>query len=217
MGYEKATLEKVLFMSDKVFSRFKGLKMFELGNQEVYSIEKAYPLFQSMKYIPNSPIAKYFFQHLGFTHVSVDYNGLDGAFQYDVRNDISSKFTERFDVLTNLGFTEHVGEKDDFKKLLQSQYAVFKNLHELGAEGAIYYHCVPLTHTWHKHGVCDYSLGFFKTLADTCKYEILLGPFVEDYHPEGQASICFRKTPESVFPSFEVFCAIEGLRSTEND
>ena len=65
MGYEKATLEKVLIMCNTVFSKFNGLKMFELGNQEVYNIEKAYPLFQSMRYIPYSPIAKYFFQHLG--------------------------------------------------------------------------------------------------------------------------------------------------------
>ena len=217
MGYENATLEKVLTVTNKIFSGFNGVKMFELGNQEVYNIEKAYPLFKSMRYIPQSPIAKYFFQHLGFTHVSVDYNGLDGAFQYDVRSDISSKFTERFDVLTNLGFTEHVGEKDDFKKLLHAQYAVFKNLHELGNETALYYHCVPLTNNWYKHGVCDYSLEFFKTFADICKYEVILGPFVEDYHPEKQASIFFRKTAESRFPSFEEFCKIDGLRSTEND
>jgi hypothetical protein len=217
MGYENATLEKVLVICNKVFSKFQGIRMFELGNQEVYSIEKAYPLFQQMNYRPISPIAKYFFQHLGFIHVSVDYNGLDGAFQYDVRQDISSKFTERFDILTNLGFTEHVGEKDDFKNLMSSQYAIFKNLHDLGAVGAVYYHCVPFTRRWYKHGVCDYSLEFFKTLADVCKYEIIMGPFIETYHPEDQASVFYRKTAESIFPSFEDFCKIDGLRSTEND
>jgi hypothetical protein len=217
MGYEKATLEKVLFVCYKVFSGFNGIKMFELGNQEVYSIEKAYPMFQILKYSPRSPITKYFFEYLGFVHTSVDYNGLDGAFQYDVRSDISSKFTERFDVLTNLGFTEHVGEKDDFKNLMKSQYSVFKNLHDLGTENALYYHVVPFTRNWHKHGVCDYSLEFFKDLADVCKYQIIVGPFIEDYHPEKQASIFFRKTAASVFPSFEDFCKIDGLRSTQYD
>ena len=191
--------------------------MFELGNQEIYGMEKAIGFLSTFGYKPSSTIVKYFFEFLGINHTSVDYNGLDGAHKLDVRQDISNHFPTKFDVLTNLGFTEHVGENSAWSTLIAGQYAVFKNLHELGNENAIYYHCVPLTRNWYKHGVCDYSLEFFSELAAVCGYMILKGPFIEDYHVEKQASVFFQKTPTSTFPSFERFSQLPGLRSTERD
>jgi hypothetical protein len=216
MGYEKATLEKLVTVVSRT-KNLRGLRMFELGNQEIYGMEKAVGFLASFGYRPASTIVKYFFEFLGMRHTSVDYNGRDGAHRLDVRADITGHFPEKFDVLTNLGFTEHVGENSDWSTLLQGQYAVFKNLHDLGTANAIYYHCVPLTHNWYKHGVCDYSLEFFSELAAVCGYTIISGPFVEDYHVEKQASVFFQKTPTSSFPSFERFCQIPGLRSTESD
>lgn len=217
MGYEKATIEKLLNVLQENNVTLKGLRLFELGNQEVYGIEKALGLFSKFGYTPKSTIIKYFFEFLGIKYTSVDYNGLDGAHKLDIRRDISGYLNEKFDVLTNLGFTEHVGENSDWSTILAAQYAAFKNLHDLGSDKAIYYHCVPLTRNWYKHGVCDYSLEFFSKLAEVCGYTILKGPFIEDYHVEKQASVFFRKTPESVFPSFEIFCQIPGLRTTQHD
>jgi hypothetical protein len=216
MGYEKATLEKLVTVLFRT-KNLKGLRMFELGNQEIYGMEKAVGFLSSFGYKPTSTIVKYFFEYLGVNHTSVDYNGRDGAHRLDVRADITGNFPETFDVLTNLGFTEHVGENSDWSTLMAGQYAVFKNLHDLGNDSAIYYHCVPLTRNWYKHGVCDYSLEFFSELATVCGYTIISGPFVEDYHVEKQASVFFQKTPTSTFPSFERFSQIPGLRSTEKD
>jgi hypothetical protein len=218
MGYAVETLTKLLATCRTVFGAdFRGLSMFEYGNQESYTMGTTLPFLHSHGYTGTSPILKYFFEFLGFKHVSVDYNGRDGAHNLDVRQDITGTITDRFDVLTNLGFTEHVGEYGSATELMTAQYAAFKNLHDLGKCGALYYHVVPFTRHWYKHGVCDYSLEFFAELCRRCGYEVVVPPFVEDYHPEHHASVFYKKVNDAPFISFEEFCALPGLRSTAND
>jgi hypothetical protein len=81
----------------------------------------------------NNISAKLFFEHLNYNHTSIDINGDDGSLQFDVRrDDLYKQLSFKFDVITNLGFTEHVGEGDVEENLLRNQYVMFKNMHELG-------------------------------------------------------------------------------------
>ncbi len=107
MGYEKPTLKKLIDVCKEVFPSLEGLAMLELGDQAFYNYDDLLPYFAEFSYQSTGYIAKPFFEHLGFKHTSIDYNGLNGAINLDVRKDLSG-ILPRFDVLTNLGFTEHV-------------------------------------------------------------------------------------------------------------
>ena len=61
----------------------------------------------------------------------MDLNQWDGSVALDCRQDISKKLS-RADVITNIGFSEHVGEGDMSDKVVLNQYMFFKNMHELG-------------------------------------------------------------------------------------
>lgn len=221
MGYEREILEGLVTMLRSQLSNLSGVDLLELGNQEVYSrYEKVLAYYQENGYTHTMDrrIVKPFFEHLGLRVTQIDYNGKDGALALDVRKDIMPYLTKKFKVVTNVGFTEHVGEYDIMPdKLLECQYAVFKNLHDVGDVGAIYFHCVPLNHFWHKHGVCDYSLEFFEKLCHANNYQILKGPYVEIYHPEKQAAVFYKKISDSPFITFEQFSSLPGLRSTCKD
>ena len=201
-----------------VFSKFEDIKFLEFVNQEVYSnFDKVLKLYNDYGYFKETTVLKYFFEFLKFTYTSVDYNGKDGALRLDVRQDLTIELKDKYDIITNIGFSEHVGEDVTENEMLYSQYNFFKNLHNLGHNNTLYYHCVPLTHNWYKHGVCDYSLDFFKGLCEKNNYRIIEGPFNEDYHKELQASVFYIKSLNNAFMTFEEFNNLKGLRSTNYD
>lgn len=220
MGYEREILESLVKTIELELGDLSGVSMLEFGNQEVYdNYYKVEQLYAEYKYTHTLErrIVKPFFEHLGICCNQIDYNGNDGALQYDVRNDITSLVSKKFQIITNVGFTEHVGEGDIVTNLFKNQYAVFKNIHDLGHVGCIYFHCVPLSYFWYKHGVCDYSLEFFKELCTLNNYSIIKGPYVERYHTEKQVGIFYKKVVDSPFITFEQFASLPGLRSTAND
>lgn len=220
MGYERETLEALVRVLKNEVIDLSGVLMIELGNQEVYgNYHKVEQLYAEHGYVHRMErrIVKPFFEHLGLRCTQIDYNGKDGALPYDVRKDVTPLLPTKFRVLTNIGFTEHVGEGESEANLLLNQYGVFKNLHDLGEVGAIYYHCVPLTRFWYRHGVCDYALEFFSGLCAFNRYSILKGPYEETYHPETQVAVFYKKTSDAPFMTFEQFSCLPGLRSTARD
>lgn len=217
MGYVSITLSKILEFLEKHFGKFKGLRMLELGDQKVWDYSQNFPLFLKYKYETSSPYTKKFFEHLGFLHTSIDYSGLNGSIKIDLRDNLPKKINLKFDVVTNLGTTEHVGEDDSHENIILNQYKVFKNLHEVGDIGCVYYHVVPLTKNWHKHGACDYSKEFFNELCKKCGYKILVPVFEEKYRKEKNRiliSMIYEKTKNNNFLSLEEFSKIKGIRTT---
>lgn len=56
---------------------------------------------------------KAYFKNNGFKHVSIDWNGKDGALSYDLREPVKpfakgNKWCQYFDMVTNIGTSEHV-------------------------------------------------------------------------------------------------------------
>ena len=146
--------------------------------------------------------AKKYFEHLGFTHVSIDYNGDNEALQLDVRQDLTEILVDpttnipiHFDVITNIGFTEHVGEDTtNIEEFLYSQYLIFQNLHNVGSNGTLLYHLVP-SHSpihWQRHGFCGYSPEFFKQLELKNNYNPILGPL---YYTNTHETLAAYTTP----------------------
>ena len=140
LAYAGHTVSSITLLLDAIRTvfgssqRFQGLKMLDFGNQEIFDIctylpdeqrfgfqcflpdlELAgprYPIFTRYGYTASSFAVKPLFEHLGFEHVSVDLNGKQGALALDARKDLTLNITNRFDIVVNNGFSEHVGEGD---------------------------------------------------------------------------------------------------------
>lgn len=125
----------------KVLSPLVGETICELGNKK-----------------NGDRIYKKYFEALGFKHVSIDWNGKDGALPLDLRKPIDM---EPFDMVTNIGTTEHVS----------NQGAVWKNIHNLTKVGGIVVSVTPKEGNWWWHGEWYPREEFFK---EFCKngYEI---------------------------------------------
>ena len=114
----------------------------------------------------------------GLNYVCVDWNGLDGAWKFDMtqpdvwryiiaRNNTQTMNPfERFEVVTNFGFTEHVGET------YAEQLECWRNVHELVAVGGYLSMCMPLMPWWKGHGRWMPDAGWYDEFAKENGYRI---------------------------------------------
>lgn len=158
MGFNIQTWDFVHRALGKIGREITGLNMCELGNQHIR---------------PNVKIkfktAKEYFISLGIKHTSIDLNGYDGSLKLDLSKpiDFQYSFARQFDIITNMGTTEHIGD----------QYNCFRNIHNLCKVGGMFIHAVPLVGHWmdaHHRGAYHYTLNFFKHLAHRYRYKILI-------------------------------------------
>jgi hypothetical protein len=220
-GYSQETLKPLLQIIDNMTYYNQSIKMLELGNQEAHDhYDINYEPFASRGFISMSVVMKYFFQHIGIHHTSIDLNGYDSALPLDCREDLTDLLPEKYDIITNIGFGEHVGEGDKEKNLIRNQYTLFRSIHNIGKVNAIYYH--EFIVDWPAHGVCNYDVSFILELCRLCNYEIILGPYEPkrkawEHLPDNErpkvALVAFRKTTDSPFISFQEFSTIPGLKS----
>lgn len=122
-----------------------GSSMLELGNKRSLATQ---PISGSIR----DGTYKAYFEALGFRHVSVDMNGLDGALALDLTKPLG---LGTFDVVTNFGTTEHVAD----------QGACWRNV--LGAmhDGSVLVSTTPLPGDWPGHGEHYPTPAFFDVLA----------------------------------------------------
>jgi len=118
-----------------------GTRMLELGNKK-----------------NSNGVYKTYFESIGIKHTSIDWNGQDGALNLDLTKSIDLK---PFDMVTNIGTTEHVS----------NQIAVWKNIHNLTKVGGIIASLTPLKDDWWWHGEYYPKEEFFKQFS-TNGYEI---------------------------------------------
>ena len=169
-----------------------GLSMFELGNQRIISGSI-------------HTTAKQHFTSIGMNHTSVDLNGEDGALPLDLRQpELFKEFRNKFDILTNLGTTEHV-------EPINNQYECFSIIHDIVRPGGIMIHMVPDVEeldnsgAWKDHCNVYYKKEFFFALADKCNYTIL-----ENQVIFGLRSVSMRKETSIAFTTNrEIFSLIE--------
>jgi len=133
--------------------------MFELGNQRFIGGQFT--------------TGKEHFENLGMTHTSVDLNGEDGALPLDLRcPEMFYDFRCKYDILTNLGTTEHV-------EPIEKQYECFSIIHDVVKPGGIMIHMVPdleeleNSGAWKDHCSIYYRKEFFTKLAQHCNYTLL--------------------------------------------
>lgn len=103
-------------------------------------------------------VYKKFFEARGFRHVSVDWNGQDGALKKDLRRPLN---LGTFDMVTNIGTTEHVGE-DKWR----DQVACWRNIIEAMHAGSALISITPKPGSWPRHGTWYPREEFFYELAN---------------------------------------------------
>jgi hypothetical protein len=107
---------------------------------------------------------KAYFKSLGFRHVSIDWNGMWGALKLDLRRPLV-KHLGTFDMLSNMGTTEHVSD----------QAGVWRNIHELTMVGGVYVGQTPYPDgkSWWWHGEHYPTEDFYKSFAELNNWDII--------------------------------------------
>lgn len=120
------------------------------------------------------------FEKEGMEHTSIDWNGEHGALPLDLREPID---LEPFDMITNMGTTEHVSD----------QQAVWTNIHNLLKVGGILCSVTPLEGWWLSHGEHYPRKSFFEKFKG---YEI---EFMDEYKPKHLLRVRMKKVKDIEF------------------
>ena len=139
---------------------FNGKSMLELGDQVMRGRVK-----------PQEKTGKEYFENKGMEHISIDMNGKHGALSHDLSKPIiNPNWVNHFDIITNLGTTEHVEPQS-------GQYDCFRNIHNFLKVSGIVVHILPDIETRKANGVIRkhannyYKESFFSMLegGEACK------------------------------------------------
>lgn len=141
----------------------------------------------------NAPYTKELYEHLGFEYACLDVDDSPHHIRLDLNYDETPGYLAgRFDLVTNLGTTEHVA----------NQLNAFKVIHDMTALGGVMLHHLPCQ-GFINHGLVNYPMKFFYMLARSNLYELVWLDFSssEEYPlPDcilETLSQCGRKTPEA--------------------
>ena len=171
-------------------------KWVELGDQRFYLTKKFEYLGVEMAFL------KSYFDYSGALHTSIDWHGDNGALKLDFREPMPEPMIERYDILTNFGFTEHVSD----------QYAAWKNINDLIKVGGLIISELPAQANFPGHKDFPYyTLEFFQLLALKCGYEIEALRYQQHTVPlAGQVVWCVLKKTKSEFIIQEEFAEVEA-------
>ena len=160
--------------------QFTGRYMAELGDQKFNAQVILKPSGEQVW-------AKDYFEQLGFHHYCIDLHGQNGAFPIDLCKQIDDPFwTGKFDVLTNLGTSEHVSD----------QPMCWENIHNLVKVGGIFIHVIPRVGEWPDHSPYAYQKLFLKTLASVNDYHIITIDYLTSVYCY---AACFIKQSQNPF------------------
>ena len=102
-------------------------------------------------------VYKPWFEALGFRHVSVDLNGQNGALPLDLRQPLN---LGTFDMVTNIGTSEHVSEDD-----WAGQVECWRNIVEALHVGSVLICDTPMPGYWRGHGTWYPQPKFYRELS----------------------------------------------------
>ena len=128
---------------------------------------------------------KQYFEEMGVEHISIDWNGKDGALNLDLRKPID---LGQFDMVTNIGTTEHVS----------IQEPVWRNIHNAVKVGGVLVSHGPLQGDWWWHGEWYVTEDFYKIFAEENGYRIdVMG--IERDRPNRTLNVRMTKTEDKPF------------------
>lgn len=173
-----------------------GCHMMELGDQQMYCHPN----------IPEGSAAKSYFERFGVRHTSIDLNGELGAIALDLSKPIENPdWMGTFDVVTDFGTSEHVGQK------LEALYECRKNVHNFCRVRGLMVFANPKTGHWPRHGYHYFTKAHYEKLAGPCHYallEVSEHPALHNTVDGWEIRAALLKADKIPFPSFEEFKAI---------
>lgn len=143
---------------NKVIDQYCPKDVIELGSQQTYVAGDRYGHYANW-YYKSKRISAYY---------CIDLNGENGALELDLSTEIKS---DTFDLVTNFGTAEHVGNEGKFS--WEAIYQCFLNVHNFTKIGGIAVHENPLTGHWPGHGFQYFTEAFYREFASLTDYEIL--------------------------------------------
>lgn len=151
-----------------------GFSVADLGDQTL-TVEEAF-LRKALGAEGPLSSAEALYTHFGCTkRIAIDASGGRGSLAFDLNKGLRGDygFLETFDLVTNLGTSEHCF----------NQQSVFANIHDLCAPaGGLMIHAVPSA-GWVNHGFYSYSPRFFADLAQANRYDIVSIGYTVDVRP----------------------------------
>jgi hypothetical protein len=124
---------------------------------------------------PEAPLARGFWQWLGFRYAAIDIDGSPGSIPLDLNYDGAPKSARGvYNLVSNFGTTEHVA----------NQLNAFEIIHDLAMPGGIMIHNLP-TQGNTNHGLINYNMKFFWMLARSNNYEWLFVDYNHDNNHHG--------------------------------
>lgn len=151
MGIGKKIVEFESNSLRYAYLKYSQVKMCEMGNQE-YKLED------------RMPAKIYYEEKLRVEeHVSIDLNKMWGALGYDMTQELPSQFNNHFDLVTNYGTGEHVGD----------QYSFYTNCHRVCKNLGLMVHFIPHEGYWPGHGRYYFTQDSIWQMAKVFDYKIL--------------------------------------------
>ena len=125
-------------------------------------------LMQGVEHLDSAaPPSRLIWTWLGFEYAAIDIDGSPGSIPLDLNfDDVPKKFKKHFQLVTNLGTTEHVA----------NQLQAFKIIHDLTADSGVMIHNLP-AQGFMNHGLVNYNLKFFWMLARSNGYKLIYSDF----------------------------------------
>jgi hypothetical protein len=151
---------------DKTGELFGVRKKFELPD-----IKRTHTVHGKLDHLdPGAPLARTFYEWLGFRYAAIDVDGSPGSIPLDLNHDAAPDSEKgRYQLVTNFGTTEHIA----------NQLNAFRVIHDLTAPGGLMFHEVPAQGMFN-HGLINYNPKFFWMLARSNAYETLHLDFLGD-------------------------------------
>lgn len=148
---------------NKVIEEYRPKSVCEMGDQNLYTGDNNYGKYANL-YYEQKGIEEY---------ACIDINGGNNAFDFDMSYPIDDNFAkyEPYDLVTDFGFSEHVGRDGKFD--WEAIYNCWQNKHNLLKIGGIMVNENPLEKNWPLHGFNFYGWDFYTELAELSGYEIL--------------------------------------------
>ena len=149
--------------------------------------------------------------------ISVDFEcKCNNSIVIDLEKDIfTQNINEQFDILTNMGTTEHVGQITTTTN--NPQYHTFKNLHNLVKEGGMFFHNIPYgkdKNTLLIHGAYCYNETFINQLSLKNNYTVLKNELYMGNERPNFLDAILIKNDSNDFMSEDEFNKLEGLFET---
>jgi hypothetical protein len=190
-----------LTLLERVIKEYHPKTVLELGDQILYTADNRYGKY-----------ADIFYKERGIDYDCIDLNGNNGAEEADMSypymlENGSGKIGECYDLITDFGFSEHIGRDGAFS--WEGIYNCWLNKFNLCKTGGVIVTETPKTKNWIGHGFNYVDFDFYWSLSR--KSGLYIGQNCIGEHPamgnttDGWNIWCIMKKVENEFPSLENF------------